>query len=347
MDNGVVNNGTYNTTITAGGGSNDVFGEQNSYQNNIENPFDAFENNPNDAQRSRRFREDDYRTSNTPITAGGGNNDGFGEQNSSQSEYGNPFDDTETIVDDTETLLNFINVIMRDNTFEKNIVIENGIITIVIVHKTPEGKILYSPYSLKIPEFLLKNNQFIEELKNIENNSIEYKKRSTFGNLSNVSLPKLNFSMFKDYSNEVAAGFETGSNNENNNKKIPQQKQELQPPQPQEQQQQQPSIFRKDTSKVYSNKIAAGFDTESNNENNNKKIPQQQQEPSDFKVAAFGRPIEQAQPLVRKINKGGNRHLKTIHKKHNNHHKTKKSAKKHLSKRKQLKLNKNRKTHHK
>ena len=274
---------------------------------------------------------------------------------------------------------------MRDNTFEKNIVIENGIITIVIVHKTPEGKILYSPYSLKIPEFLLKNNQFIEELKNIENNSIEYKKRSTFGNLSNVSLPKLNFSMFKDYSNEVAAGFETGSNNENNNKKIPQQKQELQPPQPQEQQQQQPSIFRKDTSKVYSNKIAAGFDTESNNENNNKKIPQQQQpsifrkdtskvysnkiaagfdtesnnennnkkipqqqqEPSDFKVAAFGRPIEQAQPLVRKINKGGNRHLKTIHKKHNNHHKTKKAAKKHLSKRKQLKLNKNRKTHHK
>jgi len=45
--------------------------------------------------------------------------------------------------------------------------------------------------------------------------------------------------------------------------------------------------------------------------------------------------------------RGGNRHLKTIHKKHNNHHKTKKAAKKHLSKRKQVKLNKNRKTHHK
>ena len=45
--------------------------------------------------------------------------------------------------------------------------------------------------------------------------------------------------------------------------------------------------------------------------------------------------------------RGGNRHLKTIHKKHNNHHKTKKAAKKHLSKRKRDKLNKNRKTHHK
>jgi hypothetical protein len=44
---------------------------------------------------------------------------------------------------------------------------------------------------------------------------------------------------------------------------------------------------------------------------------------------------------------GGNTHFKTIRNKHNNHHKTRKSAKKHLSKRKQVKLNKNRKTHHK
>jgi len=44
---------------------------------------------------------------------------------------------------------------------------------------------------------------------------------------------------------------------------------------------------------------------------------------------------------------GGNTHFKTIRNKHNNHHKTRKSAKKHLSKRKKVKLNKNRKTHHK
>ena len=44
---------------------------------------------------------------------------------------------------------------------------------------------------------------------------------------------------------------------------------------------------------------------------------------------------------------GGNTHFKTIRNKHNNHHKTRKYAKKHLSKRKQVKLNKNRKTHHK
>lgn len=44
---------------------------------------------------------------------------------------------------------------------------------------------------------------------------------------------------------------------------------------------------------------------------------------------------------------GGNKHFNTIRNKHANHHKTKKAAKKHLSKRKRDKLNKHRKTHHK